>query len=148
MEFCNGNLFCNSNKSNNNSVSCDCVKLRPIWLQSIADLAKAAETTTSHMGRDSQRQTDRARDLSALKLSYISHSFVNCPKVAPFRVEILIEIRHQLCELSVRGGHQASQQINFTVSVSLPLFLSLSFYIIYMTWPMATNNFCNWPATG
>lgn len=145
MEFCNGNLFCNSNNSNNNSVSCDCVKLRPIWLQSIADLAKATETTTSHKGRD--RQTER--DLSALKLSYISHSFVNCPKVAPFRVEILIEIRHQLCELSVRGGHQASQQINFTVSVSLPsLFPSLSLYIIYMTWPMATNNFCNWPATG
>lgn len=89
------------------------------------------------------------RDLSALKLSYISHSFVNCPKVAPFGVEILIEIRHQLCELSVRGGHHASQQINFTVSVSLPsLFPSLSLYIIYMTWPMATNNFCNWPATG
>lgn len=70
---------------------------------------------------------DRARDLLALKLSYISHSFVNCPKVAPFRVEILIEIRHQLCELSVRGGHQASQQINFTVSVSsLPSPLPLS----------------------
>lgn len=130
MEFCNGNLFCNSNKSNNNSVSCDCVKLRPIWLQSIADLAKAAETTTSHMGRDRQRQTER--DLSALKLSYISHSFVNCPKVAPFGVEILIEIRHQLCELSVRGGHQASQQINFTVSVSLPsLFPSLFVHNLY-----------------
>lgn len=128
MEFCNGNLFCNNNSNSNNIVSCDCVKLRPIWLQSIADLAKAAETTTSHMGRDSQKQseTDTERDLSALKLSYISHSFVNCPKVAPFGVEILIEIRHQLCELSVRGGHQASQQINFIVSVSLSLSLPLS----------------------
>lgn len=95
--------------------------------------------------KNSRRQTER--DLSALKLSYTSHSFVNCPKVAPFGVEILIEIRHQLCELSVRGGHQASQQINFIVSVSLPLPFPLSFYIIYMTWPMATNNFCNWPAT-
>lgn len=81
-------------------------------------------------GTNSQRQTER--DLSALKLSYISHSFVNCPKVAPFGVEILIEIRHQLCELSVRGGHQASQQINFTVSVSLPsLFPSLFVHNLY-----------------
>lgn len=127
MEFCNGNLFCNSNKSNNNSVSCDCVKLRPIWLQSIADLAKAAETKQVTWGG-----TVTERDLSALKLSYISHSFVNCPKVAPFRVEILIEIRHQLCELSVRGGRQASQQINFTVSVSLPsLFPSLFVHNLY-----------------
>lgn len=104
-----------------------------IWLQSIADLAKA---TTSHMG---ETWMGRRRGDS---IGYISHSVVNCPRSGAF-----LEIRHPLCELSVswRRTPRVSQQINLLVSQS-PFFpFSLSFYIIYMPWPMATNNFCNWP---
>lgn len=58
-----------------------------IWLQSIADLAKA---TTSHMGETwmGRRRVD--------SIGYISHSVVNCPQSGAF-----LEIRHPLCELSV-----------------------------------------------